>query len=155
MKVKRIVWLSLLFLISTGAIASIKQNVQVCLSVEGPDAFAAAFKSSDIFDFGTDTGAVTNGQRCVEHTYNHGPKNIKLYLYSKSGYYDAVVILNESCSYMYYRNDDAVTFASDYQGTSSPSQRWYFSLTPHAAHDWNAYAGKRQVYQLNCRQASA
>lgn len=137
MRVRQLIALFIALSLSTTAVASFKQRVIICLTVMGNVTgydFHAQFSSSDFFDSYKVTGYVENGQRCVMHNYNHGPKNVKLgvrlnQIRRRGG--DISISLDRSCYFMRHQARSWIT--SDYQGTHYANEEWHFSLMPYAS----------------------
>lgn len=140
-------------LIATAGYADYTQNVQVCVNVNKNDArqiFQASFVSSDVFDRTKRTSFIASEKSCVSHTYNHGPKNIKLGLTTDEyNIHDVLIMrIDDSCSYMYAK--DFASRASDYQATSQPNETWTFNITQAPP-----MSGYKYVYNMTCQHENA
>ncbi len=136
MRVNKLIFLLVALSLSTNVFASFKQRIFICLTVQGNVTgydFNAQFSSSDFFDSYKVTQYTENGQSCVMHDYNHGPKNVKLgvrlHQVGRTGT-DITISLDRSCYYLRHQGRSWIT--SDYQGTQSPNEHWSFTLTPYA-----------------------
>lgn len=106
MKKTALASLLLVSFFSSTAFAAKPQIVNLCLNVVdnvSPYTFFARFVSSDVFDFGNQTGDVRNGQSCTSHEYQHGPKNLTFKV--RGGDFEASkdvqFLPDESCTYLH------------------------------------------------------
>lgn len=147
--------LSCLMTLSIVAQAGRSQHVQVCLMVDGntsSEKFQTSFASTDFFDTPHKTTSVTNGQTCVNHTYHHGPKNIRLRVgaVSKRGRVREVLLMpTSSCAYLHMvANADheySGLLQSDALKTRHADEVWTFTLSE--APPINGY---EYVYDVSC-----
>lgn len=137
-------------------LGGIKQNIQVCLTVEGStaaDGFQAGFVSHDFFDHKRFTQTIRNGQQCVNHIYKHGPKNIKLVV--KNPYSNSTnprfikIIPDATCSFMKNAGRSG-EFESNYIRLSGSAETLGVKLVQMAPQD-----DFRYVYGMSCSHATA
>lgn len=129
-------------------LVGMKQHVQVCLGVNGDasaEGFKAGFVSSDILNRTRWTKYVVNGTECVDLTYNHGPKKIKVKLEDRNNKGFIKVVPDGSCNYM--QPQSSSKFESDYMATSKDdaTQIWNLVLLQAPPED-----GYRYVYNMSC-----
>ncbi|MBA3661392.1 MAG: hypothetical protein H0W64_06670 [Gammaproteobacteria bacterium] len=131
----------------SASFADWNQRIMLCTNVSdntSPHSYQSWFVSSDVFD-ASHTIDIKNGQKCVEHIYKHGPKNIKLGVEVKDG--DAVndvkFVPDASCAFLYSENSGR--FLSDYQVTSQHAETWNINLVQSAPEN-----GFKYVYKMNC-----
>lgn len=147
---------SILMAMTLMAHASNPQHVRVCLQVEGntsEEKFQASFASTDFFDVPRKTIRVASGQSCVEHTYQHGPKNIRLGVQavSKRGRTREVLLMPTSrCPYLHIVANASHEYSGSLQSnlikTGQSEEVWTFTLSE--APPINGY---EYVYDVNCR----
>lgn len=157
---KKIAFLMLPLLASTSLYASpsntmgnMKQNIKVCVNVEGDpaaDGFYAGFVSSDVFNLTRTTDVVTYGYTCIDHTYYFGPKNIKVILQGAYPHTQRFIQIfpDNSCTYMQLQ-DGEKQFESNFMPTQAQSELWSFYLK-----QIPAGPGYRYAYQMRCEHTS-
>lgn len=144
----------LLSIISTGLYAtSFPQHITTCLSVYNDglgSPVQAGFVSSDVFDRGENTGSVqSDTQTCVSHTYNYGPKNIRLDVQATEvgDLNDTIFYPDTSCTYMFYKEN--YWMRSGYIATKARNETWNFTLKQVEPRN-----GYKYVYMLSCEHQS-
>lgn len=141
---------TLLFCVALNAHASFKQDINLCLTVNGdssPLSFEGRFYSSDLFDSGTYINRISTGKQCAHHLYKHGPKSITLSVRSNLANDDVLLIPNASCNYVKNNNGVPGWLISSYQKTSTPSVTWSLILTQGAPVGMYKY-----VYYMDCER---
>lgn len=133
--------------VATTSYANWNQHVALCLDVKGntsPYVFSSSFVSSDFFDRDNSV-KVKNGQKCAGHTYNHGPKNIKLdvQVAESAAVNDVKLIPDSTCDMLY--STASGWYKSDYIRSDKHSEGWYINLNQTTPQN-----GYKYVFNMTC-----
>lgn len=149
---KKIIVAALCSLLANTSYANWDQHVKTCLTVNNNTSghgFSSAFRSSDIFDGDWETGGVSKGTKCVEHTYHHGPKHLSFYAGGGPlGGMDTTIVRDESCVAFANNANNQISIPS--KKIRSHHVAWHFSLTQTGT---NPDGGrKKNMFTVSCRQ---
>lgn len=120
--------LAILSLCLASNVYAYPQTINVCLHVVNDtyQRFYAWFYSSDHFDKKRYTSDIMLGNACISHTYQHGPKNIKMAVIAGWGN-NPELRLDQSCIDMHLTSPRSAF--SDYLGTASANITWHYTIT--------------------------
>lgn len=106
------------------------QTINVCLHVHKDivyGKFYASFISSDVYDKERHTSMIYQGNSCISHTYQHGPKNIKMAVIAGRDEINPELRLDQSCKDLYLTSPRSAH--TDYLGTASSNITWHYTIT--------------------------
>lgn len=138
--------------VNVQASSGFPQKIRLCFSVTKNDTtipFVAGFVSSDFFDMGSWTRPIyRNTMECVEHTYNHGPKNIYLRVRTANlvDVSRVIIIPDAACGMQPTNVGNATT---PYIRATHANETWNYQLDP------ITIGGNLPAFQLSCEHTSA